>query len=574
MTRDELREKAKLLPGSPGCYLMKNVRGDVIYVGKAKNLKNRVISYFNESLKGAKTKTLVEYIDDFDFMMTTNEVESFILENNLIKKHGPKYNIRLRDDKTYPYVMIDRRDPYPKLLYTRKPLRDKDHYLFGPFPEGFSLKNIMRILTKVFQLRDCSDHDFKTRTKPCLLYQMGQCTAPCVDLISQENYALDVEMVVKFFSSHKGAKEIISALKDKMQEYSENDDYEKAIIVRDALMELETYVNFSEKQKVESLESDVNLDLVGYARDEKELDIVIYNMRNSLLIGKKAFSLIIEDHENFEDVMVLALWQYYSTTDDWCDTICSELEEDNRKLLTDSLKTLGMKKAKVILPRKNLKSLHQAAMDTAIENQRIRKQNEASHYKGLENLKSLLNLKELPRILECYDIAVWQGRSPTASKIVFKDGEPDKTQYRYYHLEQRPEGNNDFAMLEEVLTRRLESGNYPDVFIVDGGVAQTNSFLKILKRAQVNIPVVGIAKSRIALQSRFSDKEIVRSEERLIIPQYADPISLAHHPELMKIVVQMRDEAHRFSRKLHHHEESKQFLKEPKGRSISAKKKA
>ncbi len=558
--KTELLDKAKTLPRSPGCYLMKNVYNEVIYVGKAKNLKNRVKTYFDASEKYSKTQALVKRIKDFEIIMTESEMESLILENNLIKQYTPKYNIRLRDDKTYPYLEINLNESFPRLIYTRKPKKKKNIKIYGPFPEGSYLKSTIKTLTKVYNLRDCSLTEFRSRKTPCILHQIHQCSAPCVDKISKENYHQDLKEVEKFFSSDSKRKKIIKNLEDKMINLSNSQEFEKAILLRDSLSTLKLYNDESIKQKVEFQENLKDIDLFSYHYSEEEIDLAIYEIRNSLLIGAKNIHLInqFKDSEEFYQNIPSIILQYYSKKNTFPDYLILDLEKNTEKKVAEALKKISKSKIKVVKPGNKFRTLFETTHEYARNSQRMRKENYQNILKGLKKLKDLLTLDELPRDLECYDIAVWQGQSPTAAQITFKDGKPDKKNYRYFHLTERLEGNNDFAMMEEVLERRLKYQNLPDVFIVDGGKLQVNSFKKILNKHQLKIPVVGIAKSR--LHPNYKNDLRNKSEERLVIPGRTNPYTLKKNIELFRIVTQMRDEAHRFSRKLHHKQEKKKFI--------------
>jgi excinuclease ABC subunit C len=562
----KLEDKARLLPTKPGCYLMKNKNDQIIYVGKAKNLRARVSSYFNNSPKGPKTEILVTHITDFDFIITENDAESFVLENNLIKKHTPKYNIRLKDDKSYPYVVINTNEPFPRLEFIRRVKRGKGIDVYGPFVTGSNVWDVIRILTKSFCLRDCKLSDFKTRKEPCLLYQMKQCSAPCVGKISASDYEKDLNLARDLFSG--SGNKTLRELEKRMQLAAENEEFEKAAQIRDNLTVLSEFAN-NFKQTNAELDRDSNIDIVAYYQGEIEVDLSIYMMRNGVLLGHKNFSFSnLEIVDDIEETVNNFLFQYYSSTyDSLPQLIVTQMSDESNNLLEAGMQTLE-KNIRVRPPQKQYDSLLNLTRDHAFEQQRVRMLHEDSVYVGLNKLKDLLGLRERPVVLECYDIAIFQGTSPTASQIVFHDGKADKKKYRYYHLEQRPEGNNDFAMMKELITRRSDNGNLPDVFIVDGGLGQVNVFKEALKEFNIPIPVIGIAKSKVVrTKNGFKNEDIKRSEERLIIPGRTNPYMLNQNRSLYKIIVQMRDEAHRFSRKLHHKEETNRIFNKKTARS-------
>ncbi|RLA60122.1 MAG: hypothetical protein DRQ89_13230 [Epsilonproteobacteria bacterium] len=549
MDISELLKKAKSLPKKPGCYLMKNTQGNVIYVGKALDLRSRVSSYFNKSSKTIKTEILVGHIRDFDFMLVDNDTEAFVLENNLIKKYSPKYNIRLRDDKTYPYVLVDSNEPYPRLHYVRKFKRGKGKEFFGPFVHGSNISEVLRFLQKVFGLRDCSLSEFKKRKEPCLLYQMGHCSAPCVGGIDPDVYNKNLEFALNFLKG-KGAKSL-KVLEKRMHTFAAEENFERAALVRDSIEILKVFAENSLQKNAELKGKQQDVDIIATHQGDIETDISIFMVRNGILLGNKDFHFpTIDITSDLEDEILGFLFQYYSTTGDTLpENIILPFKKSRLELFEAALNSLDRFSLTVKGPGRKFKSLIELTKNHAIEHQRMRLTSQESLFIGLNKLKELLSLKERPIKLECYDVAIWQGKSPTASQIVFIEGKADKKQYRYYTLKELPEGNNDFAMMREVLRRRLKYGLLPDVFIVDGGKGQVSVFSEVLKEFKLDIPVVGIAKAK-SLKSK-------KTEERLIIPGRLNPYLLLKNRSLFKIIVGMRDEAHRFSRKLHHKHEKK-----------------
>jgi excinuclease ABC subunit C len=574
---NQLLEKAQSLPQEAGCYLMKDKNGRVIYVGKAKKLKSRVISYFNNSAKSLKTEYMVSHVHNFDFILTRSDAESFVLENNLIKEHAPKYNIRLRDDKSYPYVQVNWSEPFPRLEYVRRPKKSKGKELFGPYPTGSNISMVMRILTKSFTLRDCSLTEFKGRKTPCLLYQMKQCSAPCVQFISEADYLEDLNLALGFFQGPTRARRTIQRLQEKMQAFAANEEFEMAAIIRDHLAFLDEFLQKSFDQQVESLNSEKNIDIWSYYNGSEEVDLSVYMIRSGMLLGQKNFHFVKSELiEELDQEILSKIVQYYAGPDEICPQIVVlDNDEEEISSVKEAITTFGVDKVQG--RTKKYAPLLEMCRKHAEESQRVRMTNMDSVYIGLNKLKELLSLKERPRILECYDVAIWQGLSPTASQIVFDEGVADKTKYRHYHLQTRPEGNNDFAMMREVISRRVERGDLPDVFIIDGGVAQVNTVVAVLEELKIDLPVVGIAKSKDLTSGDLRARDVVRSEERLIIPGRSNPYILTKCPSLFKILVSMRDEAHRFSRKLHHKAESKRvlatWLDEVKGLGEEGKKK-
>jgi len=560
----DLLAQANTLPKNPGCYFMLNKVGEVIYVGKAKNLKSRVTSYFNKSAKNAKTQILVSHIETFDFIITDSDAESYVLENNLIKTHKPKYNIRLKDDKSYPYVQINKNESYPKIEYVRRPKKKKNVELYGPYPTGSNIGATIKVLTKAFELRDCSIHEFNSRTTPCILFQMKQCQAPCVMEHRSDKYFNDLELAVDFLRGKRKAKKSMEYLTEKMLMLAELEKFEHAAMMRDYITQLESFTMSSYDQSVEFMD-EKNVDIVSYFEGEKEVDISLYMIRRGALLGHRNFHFPLSDFmESTEEEVLQILVQHYANNDEiFPERIIASFDNDNAKVFEQALIRMseGDIKLKVETGSSKYSSLIDTTKNNAIETQKMRIKNEDSVYVGLNRLKELLSLKARPITLECYDIAVWQGKSPTAAQIVYHDGVADKKAYRHYHMQERPEGNNDFAMMQEVFGRRIKHKNLPDVFIVDGGIAQVNCVQKVLDEFEISIPVVGIAKARDLTRGNLRAKEISNSEERLIIPGRSNPYILNKCPALFKIVVSMRDEAHRFSRRLHHKTEKKRIIK-------------
>ena len=569
----DLLKKARQLPSKAGCYLMINREGKILYVGKAKNLRNRVSSYFGRSHKSPKTEILLASVFDIEFIITGNEAEALILENNLIKKHSPRYNILMRDDKSYPYIQVDFREKYPQIEYTRRPSRGDKREVFGPFVHGTHIGKVLRVIIKSFKLRDCSLHEFKGRKEPCLLYQMNQCSAPCVKFISPEKYHRDIQLALDFFRG----KEEYSLLKiqEEMDKLSSQEEFEQAAIVRDHIETLKEFVETSKQKNVEFSSGIGDFDVTSFHEGSREVDIALYLVRNNLLLGHKVFHFpLMEYEEDAETLVVKFLLQYYTHSHDSLPKrIYSSLSSPTFKLFKEAINIQSKLVMVVSRPTREIRSLMDLTTEYACEHQRFRMSNREHLISGAAKIKELLNLKKSPTLIECFDVAVFQGTSPTASQVVFKNGEPEKKAYRHYHLSTREEGNNDFAMMEELLTKRLAHGDFPDLFVVDGGKGQVNVVQRVLKEKNISVPVVGIAKSKRVSGSDHGTK----TQERLIIPGRSNPYPLHRHKGLFKIMVHLRNEAHRFSRRLHHKEESKRhfssWIDEVEGIGLKTKKK-
>ena len=571
---DDLKKLVGKLPKTPGCYLFLSRSEEVLYVGKAKNLRSRVSSYFNSDHKNSpKTKYLVEKIVDLRFELTETDAEAFVLENILIKKHRPKYNIRLKDDKSYPYVIIDQNKKFPQIEFRRRVKKDKTNLCFGPFVQGSNISKTLKEVQKAFRLRDCSDYEFSSRKDPCLLYQMNQCSAPCVELDTVEEYTKKLELAAEIFRGKPNRA--LSYLKNQMFEYSESEEYEKALLLRDSIELIEEFAeNFKEVTSAEGSRTD-DIDLVNFYISDHEVDFSIAIIRGGVHFGHKSFYFFRSDFENGEDSFTQNLCRFYiqyliSSSDTLPKKVFIQgVNKDSEGLIDDfnySCKELVGQRVKILINSQKYKSLIDLNLRQSEENHKLRTFEKSSVLLALKKLQSILGLNEVPRVLECYDVAIFQGKSPTASQITFFDGAPDKKSYRHYHLQELEEGNNDFAMMHEVASRRVKKGKLPDVFIIDGGKGQVSSFVKGIG-SNAQIPVVGIAKSKT--KSSFKQKDVVSTEERLIIPGRKDSYVLPKGSALYRTITQMRDEAHRFSRRLHHKSENKKlsasWLDEVKG---------
>ncbi|MBT3234861.1 MAG: excinuclease ABC subunit UvrC [Bdellovibrionales bacterium] len=563
--RTGLLKQVESLPDLPGCYLMKRwtssakEEDEIIYVGKAKQLRARVKSYFTGRSDSLKTSILVGHITHFDFIVVGSETEAFILENNLIKKHSPRYNIRLKDDKSYPLLVVNLNEQFPRIVYTRKVSRQRgrNQLVLGPFVEGGQLSVALQILAKFFGLRQCSLREMRSRKQGCLLHQMKQCQAPCMGMAKERDYQKRLELVISFFKSGNGGEQVIELFQEKMLVAAKQEEFERAALLRDQLDRLHRF--WQQDRGGDSLQLDGvgDLDLVASHVGEQEIDLLIYLVRSGQLVDRRNFYFLLDDcHDGHDGQILNHLLQYYQQGFHTPpSTIVIPHSKGEQLQLSDALngyfKSLGRVDTKITIRSYGRKfaSLARMAADDVFQQQQVRLSSHQSRYQGLAKLQQLVSLEELPLRIECYDIAVWQGSSPTAAQVVFRDGLPSKDDYRHYHLEELPEGNNDFAMLGEVLRRRLAHGSYPDLFLVDGGKGQVTVFKRILSSVGVNIPVVGIAKSRQA-----------GTCDRLILPSVANSYSLSQSPPLSQILVAMRDEAHRFSRRLHHQQEKKRVL--------------
>jgi len=545
---ESLKEKSKELPTQSGVYLMKSSADKIIYIGKAKNLKNRVKSYFQESKDHSpKTKILVSHVVDLDYILTKTEVEAFLLEASLIKKHRPKYNIRLKDDKTYPYIRLSMADSFPRLYLARKVKKDGSLY-FGPYTSGGAVQETIRFLNRTFKIRDCTDSVFKTRKRPCMTHQIGRCTAPCVSLISEEDYRKDVEGAKSFLRGQD--KKVIKQLSERMKEEAIKERFESAAKIRDSITAVKSVL---QKQSVINSSSEKDQDALGYFGDDRGTLIETVHIRQGRVIGMRAhFFPLLDPHSKEEDPrewLVSFLNQYYEDNFIPNEVLLPvEIGQDLTKLMEAVLKERS--DAQIVV-RFATDEKGRSLVEMANENAKghFEKYVTKSEQKnqGLKEIQEKLSLPALPLRIECFDISHFQGQENVASQVVFEDGVPAKEHYRRYKIK-TVSGANDFASMKEVLSRRFQHTEYdePDLIVVDGGKGQLNVSLKVLQEIQKDhIPIVGLAKART--QGDFSDQEVMATEERFFLPGRQNPVIFRPNTEAFQILVGIRDEAHRFA---------------------------
>ena len=551
-TIDILREKTKDLPTTPGVYLMKSSADKILYVGKAKSLKARVRSYFQSGGDHSpKTKILVRQIATFDTILTKSEVEAFLLEASLIKKHRPRYNIRLKDDKSYPYIRVSATDEFPRLYLARKVKKDGALY-FGPYANGGAVWATIRFLNTTFQIRDCKDAFFASRSRPCMTHQIGRCTAPCVDLVTKEAYRDDVNAAVGFLRGRN--KKVVSEMTARMKQAAGEERFEAAAKLRDSVSAIKKVL---EKQAVVNDTSEIDQDVIGYHGDENGTLVETLHIRQGRVIGNRSHFLPgLDPNSPTEDVRewyVSFINQYYEDNIVPDEVLLAvDLGQDLMRLLEAVLKERADHAARVRFPTDP--SGH-ALLDMA-------NQNAVAHFAehfakserkkmGLEDIRVKFKLPSLPTRIECFDISNFQGAESVASQAVFVDGAPSKDDYRRYKI-RTVEGPNDYASMREVLTRRFQHDELddPQLLVVDGGKGQLGVAVEVLRDiGRTDIPVVGLAKARS--QGSFADAEISATEERFFLPGRQNPITFASGSEAFQILVGIRDEAHRFAISYH-----------------------
>ncbi len=555
---------------------MRDADDTILYVGKAKNIRNRVTTYFQRAPHDTpRTELMVQRVERFELILTKTEDEALILECTLIKKHKPKYNVRLKDDKAYPYVRIAVGEDFPRVEWTRRVRRDGARY-FGPFPSGYSAKMIVRYLTESFMLRDCSDNTFRHRSRPCLLYQMHRCTAPCVQLISREDYRASIDRVIAVLEGRD--EEVKKKIEEAMNEASEREEYEEATYYRDLMFSLSSVVA---TQSVDEAGSARNRDVIAVDREGVEGHAVVLQIRGGKMVAVKHIRLTNTDMSQSDtEVLSEFLAQYYLDVKSEralrdqaieagedvfetpgavfsADEVLIGIVPDDLELLE---RTLGIR---VKTPTSDMeKQLYAVALTNCRHALSQAKKGEGGHgIQALEEIQDKIQLEKLPTRIECYDISNIQGEDAVASRVVFIDGAPDKNLYRRYKI-RTVKGANDFAMMKEVLGRRFanEEERLPDLVVVDGGKGQLAQAVAILEELSIQgVEVVGLAKART--ESDFRKTEVESSLERIFIPGRKNPVGLLPHTAAYKLLVHVRDEAHRFAVSYHRLVRDKRTIK-------------
>ena len=553
-----ITEKLANLPPRPGVYLMRDRGGKVIYVGKAKDLRARVRAYFNKSDERSQVQFLVRRVENIETLVTTNDKEALILENNLIKQYKPRYNIRLKDDKSYLSIKVTMQHPWPRIFATRKIVKDGSRY-FGPFSSAVAARETLDIIEKHFLLRNCTDHNFKNRSRPCLQYQIKRCLAPCVLPVSPEDYREQVRRAVLFIEGKE--QELLSELKQTMQEKADALEFEAAAKIRDQVLAVEKTL---EKQRMVS-HWGADQDIFGLYREGGFIEVQVLLVRQGKLTGNQSYSL--EDLEfPDEEIMGALLTQFYQGGRFVPDEILLPLELDDRDAREEYLSERKGKKVSLLVPQRGDKrQLVEMAIQNAEQSFSERHDQEKGREKMLRELQSQLRLKNYPQRIECFDISTMHGAHAVGSMVTFFNGEPDKSRYRHYRIRtiDPSSGGDDFGMMLEVLKRRFargkEESDLPDLVVVDGGKGQLAMALAAMAEIGVSgVEAVGLAKMRV--QSAPRSAEIERSEERIFLPGQSNPVTLKRNSNALFLLQRVRDEAHRFAITHHKKLRSRQTL--------------
>ncbi len=551
-----LKDKIASFPKSPGVYLMKDVARKIIYVGKANDLKSRVMSYFTGKDTRPMAPFLMVRVYDIEFINTATPKEALILENNLIKRHHPRYNVTLRDDKTYYHLSLDPTEKYPRLQLVRKRLNNAALY-FGPYPSGLAAKETLRFAQEIFPLRTCRNRDFQLRSRPCLEYQIGKCPAPCKGLIDKEAYGKLVKGVIAFLQGRR--RELIADLKKQMVEASESLCYEEAARLRDRIAALEHAL---EKQNVD-WGADKDQDVVGLYEQDNHFQLCILFVRGGKLLGSKSF-VEVKTKTDAAEVISSCLTQYYDGEVMIPDEIIIPCRLPDEEVIIEWLTEKRNKKVILTLPAIGIKySLLEMANENARNVWEAAHRKEEQKVSSLQILQEKLSLTKVPKRIECYDISNISGTSAVGSMVVLQDGEPDKKSYRQYRIKSLSEPD-DYGMMHEVLSRRFaHTENLPDLVVVDGGKGQLNVALSVFKDLKIRLDVIGLAKEeRSFISGRgITKKKASKSEDRVYLPGRKDAVYLSAWPQALRLLQQVRDEAHRFAVSYHHQIKRKDDLK-------------
>lgn len=550
---EKLKESLKMLPELPGCYIYYNSDNEIIYVGKAKILKRRVKSYFNRKHDSVKVNVLVSQIDHLEYIITNSEVEALILESHLIKKHKPKYNILLKDDKKYPYFLITDED-FPRIQIVRKRNMNKlKGRYYGPYTNIGAMHSTLDFLKKIFPLKQCKTPRFKSR--PCLYYSIGKCLAPCQGLVSSEEYKAVVHQAELFLSGKQS--ELMAQLMAQIQKYSDSLQFEKAARLRDSYFDLQKTL---EKQKVVYENTRLNEDVISLAHEDGILVIVIMMIREGRLIDKKDFTFDVEAEDKIEYFETF-FKEYYNTLSlEFPDRIVSDVLEQvgNKSLYEQWLKIISNKNVRISYGKsaqgKELQKLADKNAQVILNNAKLSKMskiNEDFNQIGAF-LKEKLKLNNFPYRMECYDISHIQGTNTVASMVTFINGLSKKSEYRKFKIKSTEGKPDDFLSMKEVLTRRLsrlgEKGwDKPDLIIIDGGKGQLSSVMKVVK----DMGVTGI--DFVSLAKR---------QEEVFLPRKSKSILLPRESSALFLIQRIRDEAHRFAITYHRKLRGKNSLKD------------
>lgn len=556
MENFNIQEELKKLPGKPGVYLMHDEKDAIIYVGKAISLKNRVRQYFQSSRnKGAKIEQMVTHISRFEYIVTDSELEALVLECNLIKEHRPKYNTMLMDDKTYPFIKVTVNEPFPRVMMARRMKKDKAKY-FGPYTSAGAVKDTIELIRKLYHIRSCNRSPPKDigKERPCLNYHIHQCYAPCQGYISREEYRKSIDEVVRFLNGNYDP--ILKELEEKMLDASENLEFEKAIEYRELLASVQ---KIAQKQKITDTAGD-DRDIIAMASEGEDAVVQVFFIRGGRLIGRDHFYLKIAENDTKSEILSSFIKQFYAGTPYIPAELMLPEEIEDQEIIEEWLTTRREHKVRLRIPKKGTKEklveLAQKNAQMVLKNDKERlKREEGRTIGAVKELEKILGLTGIIR-MEAYDISNTNGFDSVGSMVVYEHGKPKRNDYRKFKIKS-VQGPDDYASMNEVLTRRFEHGlrerqdesetggfqAFPDLIMMDGGRGQVNIALEVLEKLNLHIPVCGMVKD---------DNHRTRG---LYFNNVELPID--RNSECFRLITRIQDEAHRFAITFHRQLRSK-----------------
>ena len=556
MENFNIQEELKKLPGKPGVYLMHDEKDAIIYVGKAISLKNRVRQYFQSSRnKGAKIEQMVTHISRFEYIVTDSELEALVLECNLIKEHRPKYNTMLMDDKTYPFIKVTVNEPFPRVMMARRMKKDKAKY-FGPYTSAGAVKDTIELIRKLYHIRSCNRSLPKDigKERPCLNYHIHQCYAPCQGYISREEYRKSIDEVVRFLNGNYDP--ILKELEEKMLDASENLEFEKAIEYRELLASVQ---KIAQKQKITDTAGD-DRDIIAMASEGEDAVVQVFFIRGGRLIGRDHFYLKIAENDTKSEILSSFIKQFYAGTPYIPAELMLPEEIEDQEIIEEWLTTRREHKVRLRIPKKGTKEklveLAQKNAQMVLKNDKERlKREEGRTIGAVKELEKILGLTGIIR-MEAYDISNTNGFDSVGSMVVYEHGKPKRNDYRKFKIKS-VQGPDDYASMNEVLTRRFEHGlrerqdesetggfqAFPDLIMMDGGRGQVNIALEVLEKLNLHIPVCGMVKD---------DNHRTRG---LYFNNVELPID--RNSECFRLITRIQDEAHRFAITYHRQLRSK-----------------
>lgn len=556
MENFNIQEELKKLPGKPGVYLMHDKKDAIIYVGKAISLKNRVRQYFQSSRnKGAKIEQMVTHISRFEYIVTDSELEALVLECNLIKEHRPKYNTMLMDDKTYPFIKVTVNEPFPRVMMARRMKKDKAKY-FGPYTSAGAVKDTIELIRKLYHIRSCNRSLPKDigKERPCLNYHIHQCYAPCQGYISREEYRKSIDEVVRFLNGNYDP--ILKELEEKMLDASENLEFEKAIEYRELLASVQ---KIAQKQKITDTAGD-DRDIIAMASEGEDAVVQVFFIRGGRLIGRDHFYLKIAENDTKSEILSSFIKQFYAGTPYIPAELMLPEEIEDQEIIEEWLTTRREHKVRLRIPKKGTKEklveLAQKNAQMVLKNDKERlKREEGRTIGAVKELEKILGLTGIIR-MEAYDISNTNGFDSVGSMVVYEHGKPKRNDYRKFKIKS-VQGPDDYASMNEVLTRRFEHGlrerqdesetggfqAFPDLIMMDGGRGQVNIALEVLEKLNLHIPVCGMVKD---------DNHRTRG---LYFNNVELPID--RNSECFRLITRIQDEAHRFAITFHRQLRSK-----------------